>query len=1127
MGDHELEEGEACDEPDISCDPDTDFSYLDEKLSVVLGDQQKCFEGGVSAEKLGSKFGGYGSFLPTQERPLLKLHQDKPASMLASDASCRTKTNEGIIERIKQNATGSSVRTSGSRKGSSAAVLTNENGGGDCEPINEKTTSAPSSFLVGMAEDNTGHLKKVRLKIKMGSENKEKKKKATIYSHFGLSNSSSEGEEFMDEDGRTDSDPDPSPDRTPLTMIRLMTSHHIPDGMLLSPLRDLVTESFMQKERLWSACEEDVIEKVRSPDLKKVNQFQHGDTFEKLEVSMDKSRDHAVESKGDSARSSDRAFKRVKVDKERGGSKDSKPPLKAHRKDLAKMTQVERQARDAVSESETGIRSNDSHKDFKGFCLDRAPPDYVLYDTDHVSKDFCSLFQLPKDVDSGREQQSRAYRAEKVASSSYESINEHRDVGNEGRDESKEALNTLGINSHGKRHLEISSVPSDGKKRSSGKGFLLPSEERTNSGQNARSSSYKGKGAGKVSVPATEIPTRETVVSKKQSIEYQDDADVSRGSFQEKGKILYKETQMSFVRDKYSKSSSETDFILDETPKDGRQHYFKEAGNKDSKHSQQEHLPKVHMAESLEHRQKEKVKKRVTHDFVHKDLPKVSEDRSREVAARDLVTKVSQSACAPEGVSGDKLSQAVAVPPQPAANGVTSYVVVMENWVGCDKCEKWRLLPPGVDDKNLPNKWRCKMQYWLEKEGLNNCSVSTDITNQATRVLYNISAPIPPPVEENLLVREQVQPPVSVVTTLPLSNVISNQEIKAPENIIGAASVKKQKIPRTASTDNTVPGKKKSFAEAPQVSQDDSQAKLGDGDTIITREKFQAKVGSLDLGSVKPGEEKQKAKEKDKARRHRPSDGSSPSLKKHSQTPAILALREATKLKHKANSLQGQERTGTALYLQAALKFLQAAYMLESEASEHLDKRPGPHPVQIYADTATLCEYCASTYERCKDLAVAALAYKCAGVARMRVVQAKSSLINRCRAEVQNAQQVAQGDSPSSSTQADRNAPKNSALDKTLAVEGSTFPSLNSGGPLIIAAKSRVSFTRILDFVLDTSSALDALTKSLNAFTAAESALSSFTIEGMSALRKVLDYSFHDVDSFVRLVRIALEVMGH
>ncbi|MCO5596065.1 hypothetical protein L7F22_050123 [Adiantum nelumboides] len=860
-----------------------------------------------------------------------------------------------------------------------------------------------------MAEDSTGHLKKVRLKIKMGSENKEKKKKATIYSHFGLSNSSSEGEEFMDEDGRTESDPDPSLDRTPLTMIRLMTSHHIPDGMLLSPLRDLVTEPFMQKERLWSACEEDVIEKVRSPDLKKVNQSQHGDTFEKLEVSKDKSRNHAVETKGDSSRSSDRAFKRVKVDKERGGSKDSKPPLKAHRKDLAKMTQVERQARDAVSESETGIRSNDSHKDLKGFCLDRAPPDYALYDTDHVSKDFCSPLQLPKDVDSGREQQSRAYRAEKVASSSYESINEHRDVGNEGRDESKEALNTLGINSHGKRHLEISSVPSDGKKRSSGKGFLLPSEERTNSGQNARSSSSKGKGAGKVTVPATDIPTRETVVSKKQSIEYQDDADVSRGSLQEKRKILYKEAQMSSVRDKYSKSSSETDFILDETPKDGCQHFLKEAGNKDSKHSQQEHLPKVHTAESLEHKQKEKVKKRVTHDFVHKDLPKVSEDRPREVAARDLATKVSQSACAPEAVSGDKLSQEVALPPQPAANGVTSYVVVMENWVGCDKCEKWRLLPPGVDDKNLPNKWRCKMQYWLEKEGLNNCSIPTDITNQATRVLYNISAPIPPPVQENLVVREQVQPPVSVVTTLPFSNVTSNQEIKAPEKIRGAASVKKQKIPRTASTDNTVPGKKKSFAEALQVSQGDSQAKLDDGDTTITREKFQAKVGSLDLGSVKPGEEKQKAKEKDKARRHRPSDGSSPSLKKHSQTPAILALREATKLKHKANSLQGQERAGTALYLQAALKFLQAAYMLESEASEHLDKRTGPHPVQIYADTATLCEYCASTYERSKDLAVAALAYKCAGVARMRVVQAKSSLISRCRAEVQNAQQVAQG----------------------------------------------------------------------------------------------------------------------
>ncbi|KAI5082743.1 hypothetical protein GOP47_0002486 [Adiantum capillus-veneris] len=1130
MGDHELEEGEACDEPDLSCDPDTDFSYLDEKLSVVLGDQQKCFEGGVSAEKLGSKFGGYGSFLPTQERPPSILHQERPASVLASDTQCRTRTNDGMIERIKQNASCASVRASSLSKGSGSAVLTHENGGGDSGPVNEKVTNVASSFLIGRAEDKTGLPKKVTLKIKMGSETKEKKKNATIYSDFGLSNSSSEEEEeFVDEDGRTDSDPDTSPDRTPLTMIRLMTSHHIPDGMLLSPLRDLVTEPFMQKERLWLACEE---VKVRSPGLKKVNLFQHGDTFETLDNPKEQTMEYAGETKGNSARSSDRSLKRVKVDKERGGSKDSsrhvsKPPPKAYAKDLAKASEVERQVRDAVSESGTGVRSNDSHKEFKGFSLDRALPDYVLYDGDHIPKDFCSPFQPPKEVDSGREQQSRGSRADKVASSSHESINEHRDLGNQGPDASKEFVNTLGIISHGKRHAEVSLDPSNGKKRSSGKVFVVPSEEKTKSGQNARSSTSKGKGGGKVTVPAADIPTREMADSKKRSIEFGHDADVLRGSSREKGKVSYKEIHMSSGRDKYLKTSSEADLLLEEIPKGGPQHSSKVAGNKDYKDFQQVDLPKVHKAESLEHKRKEKVKRRVTPDYVHKEPSKVSEDRQRETATRDVSTKVPQPSCVPEAVSTDMPSQAVALPPPPAANGVAPYVLVMDNWVGCDKCQKWRLLPPGVDEGNLPHKWHCKMLYWLEKEGLNNCSIPEAVTDQATQALYNISAPIPPPIQENPPVGEQVQPP-PVVTSLPPVNLTVNQEMKASEKIRGAASTKKHKIPRTGSSDNTVPGKAKSFAEAPPVTQDASQAKLDGGDTILTQEKIQAKVEVLDLGSVKTGEGKQKVKERDKARRHRPSDGLSPSAKKHSQTPANLVLRDATKLKHKADSLQGQERPGTALYLQAALKFLQAASMLETEASEHGDNRPGPLPVQLYADTAKLCEYCASTYERNKDLAVAALAYKCAGVARMRVVQAKSSLISKCRAEVQSRQQVAQGDSPSSSTQVDMDAPKNSSMDRALA-HGSTPPTTNShaGGPLIIAAKSRTSFNRILDYVMDTGSALDALTKSVNAFTAAESALSSFTTEGMSALRKVLDFSFHDVDSFVRLVRIALEAMGH
>lgn len=40
-------------------------------------------------------------------------------------------------------------------------------------------------------------------------------------------------------------------------------------------------------------------------------------------------------------------------------------------------------------------------------------------------------------------------------------------------------------------------------------------------------------------------------------------------------------------------------------------------------------------------------------------------------------------------------------------------VVIQENWVGCDKCHKWRLLPYGENPDHLPKKWQCSMLDWL------------------------------------------------------------------------------------------------------------------------------------------------------------------------------------------------------------------------------------------------------------------------------------------------------------------------------------------------------------------------------------------------------------------------------
>jgi hypothetical protein len=40
-------------------------------------------------------------------------------------------------------------------------------------------------------------------------------------------------------------------------------------------------------------------------------------------------------------------------------------------------------------------------------------------------------------------------------------------------------------------------------------------------------------------------------------------------------------------------------------------------------------------------------------------------------------------------------------------------VLIEEDWVQCDRCQKWRLLPYGTKPEQLPDKWLCSMLNWL------------------------------------------------------------------------------------------------------------------------------------------------------------------------------------------------------------------------------------------------------------------------------------------------------------------------------------------------------------------------------------------------------------------------------
>jgi hypothetical protein len=86
-------------------------------------------------------------------------------------------------------------------------------------------------------------------------------------------------------------------------------------------------------------------------------------------------------------------------------------------------------------------------------------------------------------------------------------------------------------------------------------------------------------------------------------------------------------------------------------------------------------------------------------------------DKGKSDGGNDHDHKISpfsfdRSAPVPSACANKDMELSVAAP-------VVEPVVINEQWVCCDKCEKWRLLPYGMNPDILPKKWRCSMQSWL------------------------------------------------------------------------------------------------------------------------------------------------------------------------------------------------------------------------------------------------------------------------------------------------------------------------------------------------------------------------------------------------------------------------------
>ncbi|KAI4365686.1 hypothetical protein MLD38_021651 [Melastoma candidum] len=234
--------------------------------------------------------------------------------------------------------------------------------------------------------------------------------------------------------------------------------------------------------------------------------------------------------------------------------------------------------------------------------------------------------------------------------------------------------------------------------------------------------------------------------------------------------------------------------------------------------------------------------------------------------------------------------------------------------------------------------------------------------------------------------------------------------------------------------------------------------------------------------------------------------------KDSSNVAANKAIKEGADLKHMADRVKDSDSSlnRTILYFQAALNL------------KHYDMAQS---VQVYGSTAKLCEYCAHEYEKSKDMASAALAYKCMEVAYLKVVYSSSSTASRDRVELQAAFKInPAGESPSSSVSDLDNVNNSAAMEKS-APKGVSSPYVPGSESVI--AQSRNSLIRLFNHSQDVSSAMDASRRSRVAFSAASARTGDTQYaEGISCIRRALDFNFQDVQGLLRLVRLASEAIG-
>ncbi|XP_017418316.2 cysteine-tryptophan domain-containing zinc finger protein 7 isoform X3 [Vigna angularis] len=699
MVESELEEGEACsfqnhEDYDATVDPDVALSYIDEKIQDVLGHFQKDFEGGLSAESLGAKYGGYGSFLPTYQRSPVWSHPRTPQKNHSQNTpkSPNNLLPEGGQGDAVQCSTGTQSSRLGPGSGNSLRMAANKGLYLEDGTHQEKylittnvDTSTSKHESLNKKFTSTSDQKPLKVRIKMGPDNLSTRKNAAIYSEIGLDVSpSSSLDDSPSESEGISRDPHEAPFESPTIILQIMTD--LPQ--LLSPLSESIIEL--------------TIKEMRARDS--IPGLVHLDDAESFDMSLNESNNVKVDRK--LSRGSGRKMKSLEGCE---SSMEVKGSTKKNGRIDAGVLSRKEQSTDASTMEE--LVSNTM----------KLP---LLSSSYSFSDDLVRTDDGP--CDSLKETHKVMVR-EKTFSG-------------QGQKEGLEPTSTE-VNGFSER--------TKGSSRRKVVGDKIPFDDyivkENSQGDNNCHSIMAESNVSKVRTASnTEEPPKKAN---------------QRGSLceQDSMAIPVVTEHPVLVGKKKAKGSHDTVVMEREKEKIGSSSAPKTKRSSDDSSASKNETEDVRAQKNLG-------KTRDTYrDFFGEledeedrinslETPFEEKPKEPEVVERSAPTTSSGAKERPSAKKADKLLTAEIYPKSATniwctgnANGTDAEsgkgipvmippVEMEDNWVQCDRCHKWRLLPVGTNPDNLPEKWLCSMLNWLPD--MNRCSFSEDETTKALIALY-------------------------------------------------------------------------------------------------------------------------------------------------------------------------------------------------------------------------------------------------------------------------------------------------------------------------------------------------------------------------------------------------------